>query len=378
MFGTACGYMTIYLKYGLLTVLSFFVLTRSSANTVDSLSTKEDVQKFLNASLGKKGIIFPVACAGLLPVERIQADLSRVDTFMVEDPVTREMVMTSVPRDSSELVNIDTSNYSPNYPFDVAASEMEKYPYRFYKRDIDGNGKTDLVVEAGLIVVVMDMVDEFEGHMFSSIPDSNSFRFNDFVSLPDGTTGLLFNYTPYDTAGNALDFKIDTIVYKFHGFSQYNRNSKPANILKIQYHYRRSYGMVSDGEACMEVNKNGQCYFQQSHDDKLFSGRLEANKLNDLWNLIAYIDVRAECDQLITWIDHTEGCMFAVYFDDGTVKRIHIWGCPPPIGLYYVGNNLSDISKVLSWQIAENQNHFKCPPAWSLSHSFSSGCSCSK
>ncbi|MBW7914130.1 MAG: hypothetical protein H3C54_10665 [Taibaiella sp.] len=354
--------MRAIIKYNLLLCMLLSCLHRGYANKIDSLTTKEEVQAFLAANLGESGVAFPLYCVDISQTEKIKMYLS--EDISVEDPVTREVVLrtrVSVEPDSND-------NCCKDYPFvnekfsDIAPL-LNNDSFRIYKADLDGNGYTDIVVDGGIIVVVMDMIDRVEGYMFT--PIQNVLRLEHGISLPDKSNAFLLKYKHCgaDTAA------VDTIVYKYNAFVKYNPHYKSVGIRKINYYFSNSSDMVCiERQSCMEINKDGRCYlkyadppFEPGRYDTTFSATLDSKQVSELWSLIGYINVNSKKDAYAHWINHGEGGTFVFYFDDGTVKRITVWATIPPISLRYLSKNIAGISRELKWSPSLSQPDFECP-----------------
>ncbi|MCB0695904.1 MAG: hypothetical protein KDC07_00985 [Chitinophagaceae bacterium] len=348
--------------YGLLLCLLFCGLQTGFANTIDSLYTKEQVWKYLEDSLGQKGVIFPVYCTDISQAEKIKMYLS--EYISVEDPITGEVVLrTTVSREFDS-----TDNCCKDYPFvneslEQVLSKKDLDRCIFYKADLDHNGYTDLVVYSGNVVVVMDKGNGVDGYTFSEVPDA--IKLEGIVPLADKTNGILLKYMHCgaDTAA------IDTIVYKFNAFVKYNAGYQSLHISKINYYYSNSSARYCfERQSCMEINKDGRCFlkyaataFEPGRYDTTFSAMLDRRQVDELLNLVAYIDVKSKKDVYSSWINHGEGGRFSFHFEDGTTKKIEVWSCPAPISLGYLSKNIAAISRELEWLPAENREDFECP-----------------
>ena len=222
-------------------------------------------------------------------------------------------LITPDEQDAIYSSQVDSSNAnrkkrSEGYPVDSVISAMNRAPWRYYRADIDNNGYTDLVIDAGIVVVVMDMGSVFEAHTFSISLNWDSYGFKSFALLPDGTFALLLRHdhnscmsvrhsnlpgyvtyitdtvsnkknnstgikvdtlykitegvviaeeimpdtdtakmvkTPYaDTVDMKLYNMTDTIVYKLCGFTSYHPDAKHQKISKINYNYFLNGGVI--------------------------------------------------------------------------------------------------------------------------------------
>src|SRR5580700_6587828 len=113
--------MAAYIKYSLLLGMCISAFHNGYANTIDSLSTKEEVRQFLVTNLGRKGIIFLTEFAEISVVEKQRMWFSRYfhrfDTVLIEDPVSNKLVKTVIENDSNSY-HTDLETRPFNYPFD--------------------------------------------------------------------------------------------------------------------------------------------------------------------------------------------------------------------------------------------------------------------
>jgi hypothetical protein len=387
----------------LLTIILILLLSGSAtANEIDSLKKKQDVQKFLAAHLGKTGMINLYRCLEIATAKRIEMDFLRPDTFFVQDPITLEMVKTTLPRDSSFFDNKSTRFQWENDSYDtMTAKMMSKNPhYHFYKKDLDGNKRTDLVVDAGIVIIVMDMGHKFDGHIFAY----SALKFHGFMSLSNGSVASLIKHdhnlcprplgetlentyltdTIIDNTINPPSVKIDTfvvvsrpyrngpqcervdtIVNIYGAFTKYNPQFKPGGISKIIYSRVHSfyYGHPSY-RSCIEIARDGRCQLRYFDYDTTYSARLDSARSSELFDLLAYIDVKSKKDNYAyqyknDW-ETNGGGSFTTYFGDGTVKTIHIWEAGPPLGLDYLNAKIAEISDSVTWKATTGTN-FSCP-----------------
>jgi len=163
--------MAACIKYSLLLLMCLCALHRGYANEIDRLKTKEDVRKFLAANLGEKGF-FSGRCS---------------------QPVSCEKVKEEIENDTS-YHHPALEDGSINLPFNYVTWALDNTDWHFYKADIDGNGYTDMVIDAGMVIVIMDMGGNIEGHVVSITANPRLYGFKDFISLPDGTSALVLRH----------------------------------------------------------------------------------------------------------------------------------------------------------------------------------------
>jgi hypothetical protein len=239
--------MIAYMRYCLLLCMCFCAW-RGYANKIDSLKTQEDVQKFLFDNLGKNGIIYLNTCSEISWTEKER------NFYYSQHPPSLDTVFFYGPTGVRETrvvphyPDIDSTNFEarpPGYPFDDIVSRMDKTPWHFYKMDIDGNRRTDIVVDAGIVIIVMDMGDHIEGHLFSNRHSYSwdSYSFRNFVFLPDGTRALLLrhDYNPCKAVRHSY-IKGD-VTYITNTVASNKGNTAPLNIDTL---YKISSGYDTD------------------------------------------------------------------------------------------------------------------------------------
>src|ERR1700733_12605169 len=172
----------------LVCVLSFF---KGSANAIDSIKTKEDVIKFLDANFGK---VYH-------------------NTFFEKSDLPG--------RDSMIWEQIGKNGFRSD---------------SFYKADIDNDGRTDLIVDGLSSFIVMDTGNKYVMHHIESGPPRYFFR--ETIQLPDQSIALLFRLDSWlfshdSSVGCCSNVKtisrIDTIIYKFGGLVEYNKHPTSVN-----------------------------------------------------------------------------------------------------------------------------------------------------
>jgi len=266
----------------------------------------------------------------------------------------------------------------------------------------------------------MDVGGQFEGYILNSLYNTNSFSFRSLAKLPDGATALLFRHDynkcipkwhvsngkatyvtinthikteikidtsykilngvdteffgkcylpnnkiphPYaDTIDMHLYNKIDTIVYKYGGFTKYHIPYKSAHIIKIAYNTVYG-GTWVDRSSCMEIHKDGQCFLQYPIKKQCssFSGTIDEKTAHGLWNLLTYANLEsAKPDYRCSWSERGT-YILSLYFDDGTVKKIRCSATAPMIELGSLSQRISDISSTVNWQPSEKRTDFECP-----------------
>lgn len=382
--------MMICARYILALYLLISSVPTTWANAIDSLSGKRDVQNFLVNHFSNTGI-----------THLTMTDISSLDKnhppFVFDTP----------------------------YPLDSLEATMKRTSWQFYKADINSDGHTDLVVDAGIVVIVVDTGNGFEAHTFSTSPVWNSYSFTRFFLLPDGTPALLLRHdhnpyrsvehaglhgkvayitdtiavngattsyvrvdtlykittgrerlwpipsqgNPRDTAtipyADTVDLRLynmtDTIISINNGFTIYKSGLAPADISRIHYYCYLSGGITGNFDACLEINKHGKSFYQHAGEPPVFSGMLDSATTNMLWRFMRHVDFISKKDNYFSETDHSSGCVFTIYFDNGTTKTINFWAYDLPIDLAYLGKMLYNAGRTVNWQPCGKHEGFNCP-----------------
>lgn len=337
------------------------------AGIIDSLNSKEQVQRFLAANFSEQGFICLNDCVAITQSERNKARLASplpytMDTFSVLDPETGEEKLVIKPYERDTVCYCcNDSDYIVMCPLPQLLENIDTNHYFLSKTDIDNNGYTDLVIDAGAVVAIMDMGSKLEGHVLSASSNPKAFLFKQLVALPDGNNAFLFKSTcASDIKNKNYNGRTDTVVYKFGTFTKYNSHVGDKRIIGLTYKYVRSYGDECDVLTCLEIHENGMCFLKYEYYDMVFTGLLDSESTRELIGLVNYIDIISKKDQYYLWSSVITGGSFTVYFDDGTQKTTSVWDNNGPISLIYLSKKLSDISKSIQWNVADKPIEFKC------------------
>jgi hypothetical protein len=373
------------------------------ANKIDSLTSREAVRKFLVEHFNERGILGINRCIGISPAKRLGIFFPiPYDTIEIEDPVTREFVLRTMPRDTSYLWRKTTKEYPLHIPPENILNAMEMRNWQFYKADIDGNGFTDILVDIDTygVFTMMDMGDRYEGHILGDSYDFHSYAFRDFITLPDGSNALLLRRNPCtldnrsfknktityltrpgndnmrmdtlykivmiadsiykcrtgefsylkiisDTVDIKRYNKTDTIVFKFNGFARYNSQVNQLSIDKIGYYF---YG------SCMEIHKNGEGFLRDTNYDTTFFAQLGSNQLSELWDYATYLNIQSGEYDSQGALNRSAGA-FVLYFSDGTEKELVFSTGIPPMGLGYLSVKLAEAGYEMDWQPMKKYNN---------------------
>lgn len=244
--------MSAFVKYGLLLLVCFAYLNIGYANKIDSLKTKEEVRQFLDDNLGEKGI-FCGRQMMLSQTAKIPIWLSNyfksIDTVHVKDQAAhdkqRKEIQEQIDWGYRLFGRRDVSNGEYNLPVRFHEQRLDYTNFHFHKADIDCNGLTDMIIDDGILIAIMDMGDSVQGMLVPSLVDRHLYGFKRFISLPDGTPALVLRHdknpeksrahlyengkvsyvmdTLIETIGNKVSARIDTLYKIISGFGRLER-----------------------------------------------------------------------------------------------------------------------------------------------------------
>lgn len=301
-------------KYFLFCLLCLAAQLHAHANAIDSIRTKEDVVRFISAHLDKK-----------------QFDLSGL--FMPQQIV------------------ID-----PDVTADKREQWLQAYyrDYRsnnFYKTDIDGNGKTDLIVNGGYSFIIMDKDTGFETYQVGIDIDS----FVNTIQVPGGGKGLLYKCLKMVNAyWQRIDSTyFDTLVYRYNNFVEYHGHPASLAIKKVGlYDLTPVYG-PRVYYPFFEIDKNGLAKLTRAdgkHDTKDFLRANLDTLANDFWGLLTYMDpasMKNEYNNVA--ITDLSTSRLNIYFEDGSVKNIQDYAFFGTMGLRSLYNIIFKWEKSDIW-----------------------------
>ena len=303
--------MRLNLKYS-----SFFLLYllscywNTSGNAVDSLKTKDDVQKFLSVTLEKN----------MTPAIFFSAD--------------------------SIVFKMDSNLFGKKL-------DPERIRYRsnqFYKIDIDNDGRTDLIVDGAYLLVVLDKGNKYVAKIIDAGPTIEFYGYKEMIKLPDCNNAILL-WHQIGLDSKAIS-EIDTLVYKYNGFVEYREPPLGAGVEKMYY---------GDNDCLIEIKKSGQMIanirtgFMDSAT--LRYGVADSTEMYELWGLLNYIDWKSLNRHFHDFsVIEPETVSLHLYFEDGTDQEIKDHCYCGTFGLQSV------YEKIFALQHSGNLKSWLCTP----------------
>lgn len=227
------------------------------------------------------------------------------------------------------------------------------------KADFNGDGKTDL-----LVILFFDR--SFQSYV---ITDNGSKGFKTYnlnrshfadcelakIVTIDQQPALLYHYLKQDPPGLFLDsrsyLQTDTLIYKYRGFVEYNRNPQPVKIKTISLQTHGSWAQSSFFK--LELRRNGRAVYKPTGfatNQKKVTGKITPEKLDEITNLLGYINIRQLKDNyLVNWTDD-QTVDLKITFADGSSKSIHDYGLKGTFGLSHLYSLLFDLRRSEGWK----------------------------
>lgn len=216
----------------------------------------------------------------------------------------------------------------------------------WFKTDFDNNNFTDLLV-----------VGSWDNHAVFCILDSGNNRFAisrltrkifqncTFPLLKTiGTDNVILYYSLND------NLKVDTLIYRFGDFVEYNSSAQDYRIQKIEFAANGCLGECPQFKFIIDSNRNAE-YKAINYNKKFgeFKGVINETNYIELIQLLNYIDFPSlENIYQVDWKDDQSGVLKITY-DNGKVKMIYDDGLHGTFGLERVYKILFEFRENQEW-----------------------------
>ena len=292
------------MKYAIFFFLSFLLPFYGNANKIDRIKSKKGVVKFL--------------------ANNIESYYRRLDLFSKKQPVLADGIQHGCRSNS------------------------------FYKVDIDGDGRTDLIVDGVYCFVVLDKGTHFEMHYLDDFPRVR-YSFNRVLSIKGNLTGLILNDVTTNINGVITESKADTVLYQFGGFVEFNSNQRSSKISSVLFSSSQCFGECP--VYSIEVSSDGSAKYNAiRYLDSIgeFEAVISDTEVAKLFNLLDYIKFETlKSEYRIRVSDHSTATL-EIVFDDGKRKKISDYGECGTIGLKRVYETMYDLTKRIAWKKKKN------------------------
>lgn len=203
----------------------------------------------------------------------------------------------------------------------------------FHKLDIDGNGKTDLIIESEYLFAVTD------NHEIETI-DRGGFTFYRYTLFNIEKVGndTLLHIRPRivpDFPRPPSDKEL-TLVFKFGGFIEYNPKPDDLKIDSVDLSTSGCFGSCPIFTISIKANRTA-AYLAKQYNPKngTFSGTVEAADYSRIVDTINYMRLGSlKTGYAVGWTDD-QGSTLTIGYNSGKVKKISDYGM---IGTYGLAN----------------------------------------
>lgn len=227
---------------------------------------------------------------------------------------------------------------------------------RYFKLDMDGNGRVDLVVNGGYLLVILDFGN---GHYRLSNLGEVGAEYHgidrllaiDSMGEPKKLVishrqGMAWN----DTQSKPLLLR-DTLVARFGSMVEFNpkvRDDFRFDSIKIVT--SRCFGTCPVFEMMIDAAGKARYHAIQFNDEEgFFTGKLSAEDMQDLLGLLQYMALdKLDTDYMVNWTDDQTAVLKIGYNEK--VKRIRDYGERGTFGLRLLYDWFFRYRKKVSWR----------------------------
>lgn len=260
-------------------------------------------------------------------------------------------------KDIIEFIETNCVKQSPNYQArclgDTLKSSYIDTSGDFYKIDIDGNRKTDIVIAGkGWTDAIMDVDNEYIAYNIGIVGFLMGVPYlvQKTIQLPDYTTGILCRHFRANEYGHSV-VRYDTLIFKYHSFIEYQPSSTSLGIKKIDFEV---YGH-SGSRFYMKIDEDGNAlyedgYYYNERDTVIdLVCKMDENKRKELWDLLTYINAQSLQDNYRFRSFHENTAYLTLYFEDGSTKKIEDYALVGTLGLCAIYNKLFELQQSKGW-----------------------------
>jgi hypothetical protein len=234
------------------------------------------------------------------------------------------------------------------------SGEFQK-PY--YKIDLNNDGRTDLLINAKYFLVVIDNGNEkYSAYFIGADPfESHTSQLVNIVKTAKPTLIVISTLkTKFDTITRHrrdYNFTIDTLVVKFLGLAEYNRQPENYEISQIKFSASGCYGTCPIFDMVFYVDRSARYNAIRFNDTTgNFSTSIDTASYNRLRNTINYIKVSMlDSAYSVPWTDD-QTAITEITFKDGRVKNVFDYGMRGTYGLRNLYNQFFDLRASQHWK----------------------------
>jgi hypothetical protein len=118
-----------------------------------------------------------------------------------------------------------------------------------------------------------------------------------------------------------LSLKIDTLLYKFGNFVEYQKSSSQYEITEIEYQCSSSWSGINN--RCKLTKLNSKEWQLETNST---TKSVNSQSMSSIFSLIEYMNVKNLFDMYMVARTDASTVYMKIYFKDGTVKEIEDYG----------------------------------------------------
>lgn len=239
--------------------------------------------------------------------------------------------------------------------FDVKPDSASKaLQIKFFKLDINNDGLTDLILNGENIVAVVDNgKGDYDFHL---VNEDGGMTFKKFALIGvDTIKPAKIIIKAYYRVRVPQPAVLDTLIVKFGGFIEYNRNIDSSKVAKISFSTTPCFGECPIFDLFMQSDGTAEYIAHEYNTEKgRFNGIVEAEKRNEILSLVVYINLRnLNNNYKVNWTDD-QACTLTVKYKGGAIKTIYDYGKQGTFGLRQLYHLLFSLRKSQEWTEVNN------------------------
>jgi len=229
----------------------------------------------------------------------------------------------------------------------IVTSEYGKN--KFYKLDLDVNGRTDLLIDGRYFFAITEDIDlKYEIHLV----DRGAFELYKYtlanIVYEDNLPLLKIN--SYSEGGKEMGNHTATILMKFGGFIEYNQKPDHIHIDELNFSTDGCFGTCPIFD--LTIAANGIATYDAKGYNKQegkFAGRIDQGSLNRLFDTINYMGLNSlKSTYSVPWTDDRGGTL-EIKYDGGKTKKIVDYGMIGTFGLKNLYDQLAKLRDSQKW-----------------------------
>lgn len=219
----------------------------------------------------------------------------------------------------------------------------------FLKLDLNHDGLTDLLING---IYLFAVIDESKGDFSFPFIDNGTFMMHTYKLVDIDTSSIIPKIIVKSNKpimpGDPL---ADTLVYKFGGFTEYNKQPTQYTVSAITAETTACFGECPIFKLTIDTEGNAQYSAIKYNKRKgIFSAKIAPETCHNIFDLINYIRFRSLNDEYqVRWTDD-QTIKITVTFADGYEKTISDYGKVGTFGLQRLYDEIFRLRSTQKWK----------------------------